>query len=157
MRHARFYTIWGVILVLGIVLITQFFSNTSLKKEIEKEQEGLELNALFVYKFFNYDSTRQRYDAIKPLMTEQGYQATYPSGFELPADSSVKSRVTKLRSFVQKAPEVGSNQMEILNEFMVTTEFNGIGSSKEVIMRTQLVHDGSSGWKVNDVEMIIQN
>jgi hypothetical protein len=157
LSHGRFYAVWGVILVLGIVGIIAFFSNSSLKEEKEKELAGLELNTQFVDKFFNYTSTRQRYDNVKPLMTEQGYRATYPSGFELPADSSVKSLVSNLKSYVQKAPAVKENQMEILNEFVVTTEFNEIRSSKEVIMRTELLYDESAGWKVNDIEMIIQN
>lgn len=157
MKNGKFYAVWVVILIVGIVGILSFFSNSDLQKKIKIEEAGLELNNQFVEKFFNYTSSRQRYDSVKSLMTEQGYRATYPSGMELPADSSVRSLVTNHQSFVQKEPSLNDNQMEYLNRFVVTTEFNGIQSSKEVIMRTLLIKEGSVGWKVNDIEMIIQN
>jgi hypothetical protein len=161
LSHKKFYTIWGTILVLGVVLIISYFSTVGSANQLQaqsiKEAEGLEVNNQFVIKFFNYESTRQRYEAVESLMTEKGYLATYPSGFELPADSSVKSSIRNLKSFVQKSPVTEEDKMEILNEFVVITEFNDIKSSKEVIMRTQLVFSKDSGWKVDDIEMIVQN
>lgn len=159
MKHGKFYAVWFVILILGIVGIVSYFSNSDsiLEKQLEQEQAGLVVNTQFVDKFFNYTSSRQRYENVKPLMTEQGYRSTYPSGMELPADSSVQSRVTGLKVYVQRAPEIPEDQMLILNEFVATTEFNEIRSSKEVIMKTLLVYIDTIGWKVNDIEMIIQN
>ncbi|MCM3130199.1 MULTISPECIES: hypothetical protein [unclassified Paenibacillus] len=157
MSNRKFYALLGVVLILGIVGSLVFSSNSGLKKEIEMEQAGIELNTQFVDKFFNYASTKQRYDNVKSLMTERGYRSTYPSGMELPADSSVKSQVSNLKIYVQKAPSVKENQMEILNQFVATTEFNEIQSSKEVIMKTFLVYEESVGWMINDIEMIIQN
>jgi len=155
MRNVRFYVVWAVILILGLCLITAFILNANSKTAEKSEQEALQVNRHFIERFFNYNSTNQRYEGLKTLMTDQGYGALFPSGIDMPKDTAIKSRATDVKAYVQKDPVLES-QMEILNEFLVTTEFGGIGSSQEVIMRTSLLLDGSS-WKINDVEMIIQN
>lgn len=156
MRNGRFYVVWAVILILGIVGISVFAANTNSKSAEKSEQAALQVNHQFVEKFFNYNSTGERYDGIKPFMTEQGYRSLFPSGIEMPKDSAVKSLTTNLKAFVKKDPKSDDGHIEILNDFTVSTEFGGIQSSKNVIMRTLLVKDVDT-WKINDIEMIIQN
>ncbi|MGV2885992.1 hypothetical protein [Paenibacillus taichungensis] len=156
MRNGRFYFVWAVILILGIVGFIILGVSLNSKSEDKGEEVALQINRQFVDKFFTYSSTGQRYEGIKPLMTEQGYRALFPSGIEMPQDSAVKSLSTNLKEYVLRDPAVQDGQTEILNEFLVSTEFSGIKDSKNVIMRTKLVKDGST-WKINDVEMIIQN
>lgn len=156
MRNGRFYVIWAVILILGVVGISVFASNTSSKTAEKSELAALQVNHKFVEKFFNYSSTGERYEGIKPYMTEQGYRALFPSGIEMPKDSAIKSLTTNLKAFIKKDPKTDDGLIEILNDFIVSTEYGGIQSSKNVIMRTQLVKEGNT-WKINDIEMIIQN
>ncbi|NPC90884.1 hypothetical protein HOO54_01015 [Bacillus sp. WMMC1349] len=48
------------------------------------QSKAAELNHEFINRFFTYKNTKQRYEDIKPLMTEKGYQSTYPSGSSIP-------------------------------------------------------------------------
>jgi len=156
-KNLKFYIGCLVILVLGVVAILAYSSNTSIQQEKRKELDGVQVNNQFVDKFFNYTTSSQRYENIKPFMTEQGYRSTYPSGMEVPTDesTSVKSFVNSLKSYVQKEPESNSGHLEIINEFELTTEFNNVQSSRTFIMKTSLIYDDSVGWKVNDVDMIM--
>jgi hypothetical protein len=64
--------------------------------------EALKVNREFLEQFFNYETTAERYENIKPFMTEQGYKATHPSGTELPnpnSEESVKSSNGVLKAF----------------------------------------------------------
>lgn len=156
MKNRRFYFTWALILIFGILSIIAFGLIYSSNSKENYEQVALQVNHQFVEKFFTYSLTNQRYEGIKPLMTEQGYRALFPSGIEMPKDSAVKSFVTNLKIYVQKAPSLKEGEMELLNDFLVSTEFGGIQSSKGVIMRTKLVKEQST-WKINDIEMVIQN
>ncbi|WP_433709119.1 hypothetical protein [Paenibacillus illinoisensis] len=155
MTKRNFYAIWLAIVILGGVAISSLAYMSSLNKDRLNERGIMEQNRKFVEGFFNFESTDQRYDAIKPYTTEQGYRATFPSGTDLPQNSKIHSKVNNLKAFIQKDPVPKKEEVEILNKFELTTEFNGIGSTQTIIMKTILLE--TDNWKVNDIEMIIQN
>lgn len=43
---------------------------------------ALKINRDFLERFFTYQTTKERYEKIKPFMTDQGYKATHPSGMK---------------------------------------------------------------------------
>ncbi len=99
-------------------------------------------------------SSAERYQNIQPLMTDQGYKATYPSGTELPSsDQSVKSSIAGLKSFEYQDSQT---EAEFFNEFKLSTEFNDVTNTETVIVKTSLIYVKKQGWKINDVEFIGQ-
>lgn len=151
-----FYILLIFSLVINIVLV---FSNMGLRSQIKEQtkNEAVELaNKEFLTKFFTYKTIKERYEGIKPFMTEQGYNSTLPAGIELPEDTdesmSVSSRFDKHIPFKKVMDE---KKVEFLNQFSLTTSFNKIASTQEVIVRTIMVYeDGAKMWKVDEVEFI---
>ncbi|PLT32066.1 hypothetical protein [Bacillus sp. V5-8f] len=93
-----------------------------------QESETSKVNREFLEKFFTYEETAERYQKIMPLMTDQGYQATYPSGMELPmSDETVKSSMVGLIAFEYRSSR---NEAEFFNEFKQTTQFNNIANTE---------------------------
>ncbi|NPC90830.1 hypothetical protein HOO54_00730 [Bacillus sp. WMMC1349] len=67
-------------------------------------------------------NTKQRYEDIKPLMTEKGYQSTYPSGSSIPKKGSdVSSSISGLRSYEYQSDK---QEASFMNEFTVRTSYN---------------------------------
>ncbi|WP_338709168.1 hypothetical protein [Paenibacillus amylolyticus] len=158
MTKRSFYAVWLAIFLLGGVGIGSLAYTSSLNQEKMKEQTIMQQNRLFVEGFFNFETTNQRYKAIRPYTTEKGYRSTFPSGIELPPDSEVHSTVSDMKAYLQHDPSSDKKHTEVLNKFSLTTEFNGIGSVQTIVMKTVLVDEGrGDGWKVDDIEMIIQN
>lgn len=87
-------------------------------------------------------------------MTDQGYRATFPSGFEPPDQKdSVSSTIVGLKPYQFQESQT---KMNYLNEFKVTTKYNGVSSSQSIVFRTNLLYIDTLGWKVNDVEFVAQ-
>jgi hypothetical protein len=130
-----------------------------LRSQIEEQDyivKAENANQDFIEKFFSYSSTKERYENIKPLTTEEGFRATLPSGIEIPEDNgselSVTSRMDKLKPYIY--PSIDKNKVDFMNKFEVSTIFNKIKTTQEIIIYTQVVYDQISGWKVNDVEFV---
>jgi hypothetical protein len=100
--------------VAAVLVITYVFSLRSQLQEIKSNQvnyeeqikslssirnsDALKINRDFLDHFFNYETTAERYEKIKPYMTDQGYKATHPSGTILPeSEESVKSSMVGLK------------------------------------------------------------
>jgi hypothetical protein len=116
--------------------------------------DALEVNGKFLEKFFTYQTTAERYEKIKPLMTDQGFKATHPSGTELPkSKQSVKSLMVGLKPFEYQSSK---SEAEFFNEFKLTTEFNNVSNTETVIVKTSLIYVKEQGWKINDVEFVGQ-
>lgn len=116
--------------------------------------DALKINREFLDQFFNYNTTAERYKKIKPLMTDQGYKATHPSGIELPdSDESVKSSMVGLKPFEYQSSKT---EAEFFNEFKLSTEFNNVTNTETVIVKTSLIHVKGQGWLVDDVEFVGQ-
>jgi hypothetical protein len=116
--------------------------------------DALKINRKFLKSFFTYQTTAERYEKIKPFMTDRGYKATHPSGTNLPdTDQSVKSSMVGLKPFEY---QTSKTQAEFFNEFKLNTEFNDVTNTETVIVKTSLIYVKKKGWKVDDVEFIGQ-
>ncbi|WP_145949560.1 hypothetical protein [Paenibacillus sp. Y412MC10] len=149
---------WLYLVLAGLTILNfvQMGHAHNLKEQIKEQrstEEVTRINQKFIDTFFTYDSTKQRYENIKPLMTEQGYNATLPAGTEIPDDTSdlpsVSSRLTDLRPFIYSADK---NKVEYLNEFNVITSYNKVDSTTGVIVHTVLTYSEKNGWLVDDVD-----
>lgn len=119
-----------------------------------QNSDALKINREFLTSFFTYQMTAERYKNIKPFMTDQGYNATHPSGTELPnSEQSVKSSMVGLKPFEHQSSKT---EAEFFNEFKLTTEFNGVANTETVIVKTSLIYVKEQGWKVDDVEFVGQ-
>lgn len=115
--------------------------------------DALNVNRKFLEKFFTYQTTAERYKKIEPLMTDQGFKATYPSGMELPKDQSVKSSMVGLKPYEYQSSKT---EAEFFNEFKLTTKFNNVENTETVIVKTSLVYVKEQGWKIDDIEFVGQ-
>ncbi|MGA9286789.1 MAG: hypothetical protein WBV93_00455 [Anaerobacillus sp.] len=156
--------------VVGMLVVFYIFSLQSQLREVRANQQNyekemafmssvessdaLEVNQEFLKHFFNYETTGERYTNIESFMTDRGFQATHPSGTDLPkSDESVTSTMSGLRAY-----EFNSSKTEaaFLNEFQLSTDFNDITTTETVIVKTSLVYVKEQGWKVDDVEFVGQ-
>lgn len=116
--------------------------------------DALKVNREFLQSFFTYQTIAERYENIKPFMTDQGYKATHPSGTDLPnSEQSVKSSMVGLKPFEYQDSKT---EAEFFNEFKLTTEFNGVANTETVIVKTSLIYVKEQGWKVDDIEFVGQ-
>jgi hypothetical protein len=154
-----------VILLAAIVYIVYLWNqiNNSNDRAVKAEKNYQEVisikqtdaelaNQTFLEKFFTYISTKERYEGIKPLMTDKGYRSTFPSGMELPdGDQSVISKMTDLKGYVYLISKV---ELEMFNEFELSTTFNGSENKQTVIVRTKLLYEQGADWKIDEVEFV---
>ncbi|WP_221567134.1 hypothetical protein [Alkalihalobacillus sp. TS-13] len=116
--------------------------------------DALKVNQEFLEHFFTYQTIAERYENIQPLMTDQGFNATHPSGTKPPnSEQSVKSSMVGLKSFEYQESKT---EAEFFNEFKLSTEFNDVTNTETVIVKTSLIYVKEQGWKINDVEFIGQ-
>ncbi|WP_445491549.1 hypothetical protein [Niallia sp. 03133] len=127
------------------------------EKEIKrlKNVHGSEaalLNETFLDKFFTYEHTEDRYKNVETLMTDQGFASTHPSGAEIPSTKeSVESSLSGLKAYEYKASKM---ETAYINEFELTTEYNGVSDTVTTLVKTDLLYVKNKGWKVNDIEYI---
>lgn len=154
--------------VLAVLVILYVFSLRSQLQEVLANQkhyeeqmeslsrvehtEALKVNQAFLHTFFTYETTAQRYEHIKPMMTDRGYLTTHPSGQELPkSDSSVRSSMKGLKPFAYQGTKT---EAEFINEFKLKTEFNHVANTETVLVKTNLVYVKDQGWKVDDIAWV---
>ncbi|WP_273836210.1 hypothetical protein [Guptibacillus sedimenti] len=156
--------------VIGMLVVFYIFSLQTQLREVRanqqnyekemaslssvEESDALEENQEFLNHFFTYETTSDRYKNIETYMTDQGFQATHPSGSELPKSvESVTSTMSGLKAY-----EFNSSKTEaaFLNEFQLSTDFNDVTNTETVIVKTSLVYVKELGWKVDDVEFVGQ-
>jgi hypothetical protein len=164
------YLLLMMVFVFAALVIMYVFSLRSQLQEVRANQsnyedqikslssiqntDALKVNREFLEYFFTYQTTTERYKNIEPLMTDQGYKATHPSGTELPdSEESVKSSMVGLKAFEYQSSKT---EAEFFNEFKLTTEFNGVAATDTVIVKTSLIFVKGQGWKVDDVEFVGQ-
>ncbi|MFF3024461.1 hypothetical protein ACFVRR_17695 [Gottfriedia sp. NPDC057948] len=164
----------GILLMIGfisaVIVIVYVFSlrtqlqevRTNQKNYVEKimtlssiqNTDALEVNRAFLKNFFTYQTTAERYQKIKPFMTDQGYKATHPSGLNIPSgDQSVESTLVGLKPFEYQSTKTDA---EFFNEFKLSTEFNNVSNTETVIVKTSLIYVKDQGWKIDDVEYVGQ-
>jgi len=159
-----------LVFVAAVLIIMYIFGLRSQLQEVKANQrnyedrmktlssvqntDALDVNRKFLEKIFTYQTTTERYKKIKPLMTDQGFNATHPSGTELPkSKQSVKSSMVGLKPFEYQSSKT---EAEFFNEFKLTTEFNNVSNTETVIVKTSLIYVKEQGWKINDVEFVGQ-
>jgi hypothetical protein len=146
-----YYVLWAVVFLFIIVLVGYVFSLRSQLNDQTNTEAALKADQQFIQSFFSYQSTNQRYEQIKPLVTEKGYRAAHPSSMGLlQSDNSVKSSIEELSLY---GKTISQKQVEYLNQFKVTTSFNNIGNTQAIIVRTVLTLT-ESGWMVDDFEFV---
>lgn len=168
--HKKNFVLLMIGFVAAALVIMYVFSLRSQLQEVKANQrnyedqiktlssvqniDALEVNRKFLEKFFTYQTTAERYEKIKPLMTDQGFKATHPSGTELPdSEESVKSSMVELKPYEYQSSKT---EAEFLNEFKLSTEFNSVTNTETVIVKTSLIHVEGQRWLVDDVEFIGQ-
>ncbi|MBT2737961.1 hypothetical protein [Bacillus sp. ISL-7] len=156
--------------VAAVIIIMYVFSLRTQLQEVRANQrnyeekiaslssiqntDALKVNREFLKNFFTYQTTAERYKNIKPLMTDQGFKATHPSGSELPnSRESVKSSMVGLKPFEYQSSKT---EAEFFNEFKLTTEFNNVANTETAIVKTSLIFVKDQGWKGDDVEFVGQ-
>jgi hypothetical protein len=153
----------------GMVLVILYvFSLRSQLSEVRANQENYKqqieavshiqptqaekVNRKFLKSFFTFDNPSERYENIKPLMTESGYKATHPSGNAIPqSKEDVSSSISNIKPFKH---EVSETEIQFLNEFKVTTDYNGVGSTEIMVIKTELIHVEGVGWKIEDIYVV---
>jgi hypothetical protein len=127
----------------------QFKSLSSIQ-----ENDAFLLNRDFLKKYFTYQNLQDRYDSIRPIMTDRSYTAIHEyAGDDLKSGETISSSITDVKSFRYQDTK---SAVEFLNEFRLTTEFNNIGNTETVYVKTQLVYVKEQGWKVDGVEFLGQ-
>ncbi|RZT15569.1 hypothetical protein [Fictibacillus sp. BK138] len=167
-RQKKHYVLLMIGFFAALVVVMYVFSLRSQLQEVRANQnnyeekiatlssiqntDALEVNRKFLNSFFTYQTTTERYEKIKPLMTDQGYKATHPSGTELPnSEQSVKSLMTGLKAYEYQSSKT---EFEFFNEFKLSTEYNNVSNTETVIVKTFLIHVKQQGWKIDDVEFV---
>lgn len=150
-------TVIKLILAVSLILNVIFLiSNLSIKTRVEDQSaisDSLKANEGFLESFFTYKSTKEKYEVIKPLMTEVGYRSTLPSGMDIPDDSgefSVSSKMSGLKEYQFKKNDA---RLEILNELTISTLFNKIETTETVVVKTILVNKNHK-WLVDEIIMV---
>ena len=155
------FLVFALIIAYAFSLKSQLQEQMTLANNYKKQVNSLskivpedaqKVNEQFINKFFNYSDISTRYKDIQSLMTDKGYQSTHPSGAKVPDRSqTVKSSISDLKSF--KYSKDKSN-IEFINEFSLTTDFNGVSNTKITFIKTVLVYVEGSGWKIDNLEFI---
>jgi hypothetical protein len=155
-RKQLWVSIAIILIILSLCLTIMEFRLQALhyKQELLKleNSSSKDTNENFIKAFFQYNSTKQRYEQIKPLMTNEGYHSTFPSGMEIPeTDQSVVSKIEFLVSYEHPISKTSS---EYISEFKQTTRFRDIENTQTILLKTKLEFENS--WKVQKVEFLAQ-
>jgi hypothetical protein len=166
-RRTSFFLIFAGFVFL-VLIILYVFSLRSQLSEVRVNQENYkqqieavshiepsqaeQVNKKFLKSFFTYNNPSERYENIKPLMTESGFKATHPSGNKIPqSKENVSSSITNIKLFKH---EVSKNEIEFLNEFKVTTDYNDVGTTEKIVVKTELIYVGEEGWKIQNIYVV---
>lgn len=170
MRSKKTYVFLISGFVVGMLVVFYIFSLQSQLREVKanqrnyekemaslstvKKSDALEVNQEFLNHFFTYETTSDRYKNIETYMTDQGFQATHPSGTELPkTEESVISTMSGLKAYEF---DTSKTEVAFLNEFQLSTDFNDVTNTETIIVKTSLVYVKEQGWKVDDVDFVGQ-
>ncbi|MED1865834.1 hypothetical protein P4V41_20495 [Fictibacillus nanhaiensis] len=166
-RRTSFFLMFAGIIMMVLVILYVFSLRSQLsdvranqenyKQQIEafshiEPSQAEQVNRKFLKSFFTYDNPSERYQNIKPLMTASGFRATHPSGNGLPqSKEDVSSSIGNIKLFKH---EVSKTEIEFLNEFKVTTDYNDVGSTEKMVVKTELIYVGGEGWKIQDIYVV---
>jgi Ca2+/Na+ antiporter len=114
---------------------------------------ALKANNDFIDKFFNYQSSNERYKNVQDMVTPGGMRSLFPSGVPNAEDSAaITSKIAELKAYeYQKSNKIS----EFINEFNVTIATNGVENTQTVLARTTVEQSKDQGtWLITDFEFI---
>jgi hypothetical protein len=166
-RRTSFFLMFAGFIMLVLVILYVFSLRNQLsevranqenyKQQIEavsniEPSQAEQVNKKFLKSFFTYNNPSERYENIKPLMTEAGFKATHPSGNGIPqSKENISSSISNIKLFKH---EVSKTEIEFLNEFKVSTNYNSVGSTERMVIKTELVYVEGVGWKIKDTYVV---
>lgn len=146
-------TYTALIILIAVVVGMSIFLTKAQDSVHENElyTKAMETNNSFLSTFFNYTSTKSRYENIAPFMTKQGYASTYPSGLTIPEDTG--KLVSSMKGLKVYQSRNDQEKPEFISEFQVTTSYDGIPSTENIRIYTALIEEDGQ-WKINAVEVL---
>ncbi|WP_394356307.1 hypothetical protein [Bacillus changyiensis] len=127
--------------------------NEVQKKKIEqlniRDEGGALKNKKFFEAFFNYNDIDKRYEDIKKLTTNKGYDYAFPSRTDQKHTVSIKSELLSLESYSKKIDD--SHEL-YLNVVELATTANSVTSNQILIVQTTLKKVNYE-WMVDEVHV----
>ncbi|MFY0800497.1 hypothetical protein AB1K12_01755 [Peribacillus frigoritolerans] len=128
--------------------------NEIQKKKIEElnqtmnEGSALE-NRTFFEEFFNYSDIDKRYEKVRKVTTENGFDFAFPSKSDQKHIVSVKSELLSLESYSKKID--GSHEL-FLNVVEIAITANSVTTNQTLFIQTTLIKEKNK-WLVDDVQV----
>ncbi|KIN47915.1 hypothetical protein [Bacillus subtilis] len=128
--------------------------NKLQKKKIEEliqtmNEGGASENTAFFEVFFNYSDIDKRYEKVREVTTEKGFDFAFPSRSDQKHTVSVKSELLSLESYSNKID--GSREL-FLNVIEVAIVANSVTTNQTLIIQTSLIKEKNK-WLVDDVQV----
>ncbi|SSS88295.1 Uncharacterised protein [Acinetobacter baumannii] len=128
--------------------------NELQKKKIEELNQTMNEgsaseNRAFFEAFFNYSDIDKRYEKVREVSTEKGFDFAFPSRSDQKHKVSVKSELLSLESYSKKID--GSHEL-FLNVVEVAITANSVTSNPTLIIQTSLIKEKNK-WVVDDVQV----
>lgn len=105
-------------------------------------------NRAFFEAFFNYTDIDKRYEKVRKVTNEKGFNFAFPSRSDQKYTVSVKSELLSLESYSKKIDD--SHEL-YLNVAEVAITANSVTTNQTLIIYTSLIKEKK--WLVNDVQV----
>lgn len=127
--------------------------NEIQKKKIEELNQTMNKgsdseNRAFFEAFFNYTDIDKRYEKVRKVTNEKGFNFAFPSRSDQKYTVSVKSELLSLESYSKKIDD--SHEL-YLNVAEVAITANSVTTNQTLIIYTSLIKEKK--WLVNDVQV----
>jgi S-adenosylmethionine:tRNA-ribosyltransferase-isomerase (queuine synthetase) len=106
-------------------------------------------NRAFFDAFFNYSDIDKRYEKVRKVTTEKGFDFAFPSRSDQKHTVSVKSELLSLESYSKKIDD--SHEL-FLNVVEVAIKANSVTTNQTLIIQTSLIKEKNK-WLVDDVQV----
>lgn len=128
--------------------------NELQKKKIEDLNQTINKgsaseNTVFFEAFFNYSDIYKRYEKVRIVTTEKGFDFAFPSRNNQKHMVSVKSELLSLESYLKKID--GSHEL-FLNVVEVAITANSVTTNQTLIIQTSLIKEKNK-WLVDNVQV----
>ncbi|QYF82844.1 hypothetical protein KY492_00535 [Brevibacterium sp. PAMC21349] len=128
--------------------------NELQKKKVEELNQTMNEgsaseNTAFFEAFFNYSDINKRYEKVRKVTTEKGFDFAFPSRSDQKLTVSVKSELLSLESYSKKIN--GSHEL-FLNVVEVAITANSVTTNQTLIIQTSLIKEKNK-WLVDDVQV----
>lgn len=128
--------------------------NEIQKKKIEElshtiNEGSASENGTFFEAFFNYSDIDKRYEKVRKVTTEKGFDLAFPSRSDQKHIVSLKSELLSLESYSKKIDD--SHEL-FLNVVEIAITANSVTTNQKLIMQTSLIKEKNK-WLVDDVQV----